>query len=331
MFADLYKVFIVTVLMILGSSNKALWGADHTVSSKYFHSGKILSAQITKNKPPVQGEAPYALPVKVSGTPGYASVVVVLDYMRTIGLYDYSLKDQAGNIYKCIAIAQGNKQFNEKQWYYPYTKKGERYSLLFKVSYPSGKALFNLHFNYSFLDLPDIPLEFRKLDSFLDPTTIPINGILGEQTVGLQQKDTPNTNSQSTGKSSSNEKDKLNYIQRKKPKAKWMPNIMSTSWKEQSWNISIDEENIDEIAGIRFKFTKGDHMLMIRNVKLIINGTTVAEDNHLGKAGGDPRYADYIFAPYKIPNDVKSFELKAEIRSDAGTNSYGNIFLLFTK
>lgn len=319
MSAILYKMsfWISCLSMVLTLSN--LSAADNTTTSKYFHSGKILAAEITENKPEIINQMPYDVPVKVSGTVGYASVVVALDYMRTIGVYDYSLKDHSGHTYKCIAIAEGDEPFDAKKWYYPYSKRGTRYSLLFKVSYSNAKNEFNLHFNYSYLNVHDVSLNFKKVQGFSQPAAIPLKGVLGNQSITAAG----NHRSDSAARKTDSK-----FIQSASPSAHWEPNMIATDYLELTWPIQGDHALLKRVLGVRFLYTKGSSRLNIKNVSFVVDGKVLDRDEHFGYTGGHSENNDYFFDSLTLPDKYHDIVIKAQVCGDGGKDSYGNIYLL---
>ena len=329
----------------------SMWGginslsaAEETALSKYFHSGKILAAEISENKPEIRNQMPYAVPVQVSGTVGYASVVVVLDYQRTLGLYDYSLKDNTGHTYKCIAIAKGDRPFDAKKWQYPYTKKGERYSMLYKVSCSNGKNEFKLHFNYRYANIPDVPLRFKKMQRFFKPSAIPLRGILGKKSISLPKMnntaaDTKNVTSGNSKAdvssgggnktpASESKKSDVKFIQASHPQGHWTPKMVSTKYKGASWQIKEDASILKKVVGVRFLYTKGASRLNIKNVRLVVDDKIVARDNHAGYTGAKSKNNDYFFHSLKLPGKCTKVVIRAKVAGDGGNDSYGNIYLL---
>ncbi len=106
----------------------------------------------------------------------------------------------------------------------------------------------------------------------------------------------------------------------------WTPGTVSTKWKTVEW--PIDANKLSTLTGVKFTYTKGDHRLDIKSVELICDGDSVAKDIHNGSTGMEHFRNIYRF---KAPKDVKANNgavIRAVIRSDGGTNSYGKVEML---
>ena len=140
------------------------YAAQGTIQSRYIHSGRIVGANIQKSPPKVINISPYEPPSTLKGPIAYASVTLLLDDGRSLGTYDYVLKDSSGKkTYSCMAIAVGKSPFDAHKWRILKISPKIRYTLLFKVPYNSaGKNKFLLCFNYPFGLREEIPLIFQK-------------------------------------------------------------------------------------------------------------------------------------------------------------------------
>jgi hypothetical protein len=108
----------------------------------------------------------------------------------------------------------------------------------------------------------------------------------------------------------------------------WEPGLVTGDWKSVEWKIT--PEQLTRLDGVRFLYTKGSHRLDIREASIVADGKVIATDRHDGETGDVHRANVYRF---KLPGTVNAnntLVLRAEIRSLAGANSYGQV-LLFGK
>lgn len=109
----------------------------------------------------------------------------------------------------------------------------------------------------------------------------------------------------------------------------WNPQAVSEEWKTIEW--SIPQDILPRIKGVRFAFKKGSHRLEIRHVMLESDGKIIAEDRHNAEASNAPKKNVFRF---KLPSDVggnNSRSLRAEVRTDGGTDSFGDLELILEK
>lgn len=144
-------------------------------NSKTFpcHSGKVVSTSVIMNAPKVLNLEGNTLPSKVKDSnAAYAKILMAPDPGRSLGVYDYVLVDQKGKEYPCIAIKEGKGDFDAANWSFDKCKPGARYTLLFKIEYPSGRVLYNLKYQYP-ISTPEITKLSLKLSKGAYPTTAP--------------------------------------------------------------------------------------------------------------------------------------------------------------
>ena len=109
----------------------------------------------------------------------------------------------------------------------------------------------------------------------------------------------------------------------------WEPGLITGDWKSVEWKIT--PEQLARLEGIRFQYTKGNHRLDIREASIVADGKVIAVDRHDGETGDIHRGNVYHF---KLPEGIRSnntLVLRAEVRSLAGANSYGQVLLLMRK
>lgn len=109
------------------------------------------------------------------------------------------------------------------------------------------------------------------------------------------------------------------------PFAEWTPTQCSETFHE----VHFDATEAINRAGtwyLLFQYTRGGHKLVVESVQLQRNGQEIALDEHEGQAG-----SSHVRHRYRLPvptyrsNDV--FTVVASLRSDGGTNSYGQLVL----
>lgn len=111
------------------------------------------------------------------------------------------------------------------------------------------------------------------------------------------------------------------------PVAAWKPADVSTEWQEKSWNLG------SAITGegpwvVTFMYEKGSCRLDMKDAALLVNGKVIARDDHEGTTGGRHERNRYTLTlpPGSLPPGA-AITLKAMIRADGGTDSYGGIFV----
>lgn len=155
-------------------------------TSMSFHSGTILSAELCKYN---FKKIIITNPIKTReiDTPenlAFAAVTVTVDDGRSIGVYDYVLKNSKGQEFPCIALRSNDGAFDGS----PSTleikniAENERITLLFVVKMPSGfeTPVYYLKFKLYDDKQEPKPLEFKYIgdNEFTLPTTIPQEGVL---------------------------------------------------------------------------------------------------------------------------------------------------------
>lgn len=106
----------------------------------------------------------------------------------------------------------------------------------------------------------------------------------------------------------------------------WSPNQMKTEWTTVRWDLPLDE--LKQLRGLRFLYTRGKHKLEIRSVSILADGKNLARDKHLGSTGILHHNNLYRF---KLPPHIQannSCQIEVELRSAGGTDSFGRILLI---
>lgn len=105
----------------------------------------------------------------------------------------------------------------------------------------------------------------------------------------------------------------------------WDPKKVSTEWKTLTFDISkhLDDAGKYELI---FQWTKGWHRLDVRKVTLLRNGVEISQDSHKGSTGHVHTKNSYTVQLKDFAFNTK-YEIKAEVSSSGGSDSYGEIRL----
>ncbi|BDS06551.1 alpha-N-acetylglucosaminidase [Oceaniferula spumae] len=109
----------------------------------------------------------------------------------------------------------------------------------------------------------------------------------------------------------------------------WEPGKVTTDWTEVEW--PLDVALLNDLAGVRFQFTGGNHRLDIRKASIIADGKAISTDKHDGEAGEIHRSNIYRFNIPKGTRANNTLVLKAEVRSLFQAQSNGKIFAIKKK
>ena len=103
--------------------------------------------------------------------------------------------------------------------------------------------------------------------------------------------------------------------------AKWKSGEYSTTYQRKTFDFT---ENINQSGNysIKFEYTGGSNMLACRYAAIEVNGKQIAEFSKEVSAGFNPRSWTYNF---NVDSKPRSVRLIADLRTDGGTNSSGNI------
>lgn len=169
-------------------------------ASVRFRSGWILCAEVqikSINNPAIININRYEPPSRVSGDAAYAAVTVELDKGRSIGIYDYVLRNDRNDIYPCVAIQENNGIFDAGSWEIRDTNPKNRYTMLFKVQLPplSQNPEYYLQFTLLEKKAGDVLVKFRNIGDkpFTPSSNIPEEGLLSIDTEKPEEKTTQTT------------------------------------------------------------------------------------------------------------------------------------------
>lgn len=121
----------------------------------------------------------------------------------------------------------------------------------------------------------------------------------------------------------------VNYRKpRPEPKAaaSWHTGEVSEEWQTKEWKLSggtLKNANYKVI----FAYTWGSCRLDIKKVELTQGSKSLAVAEHFGRTGGDSKDNEYLLSVTGIKVDEPIF-LRAIVRSDGGSDSNGDIFIL---
>lgn len=105
----------------------------------------------------------------------------------------------------------------------------------------------------------------------------------------------------------------------------WQDKEFDTEWQGKEWDFS-------SFLGARgrytltFAYTKGSHMLCMKDAVILADGVPVCEISDERTAGYNPRFFSFDFCVVSVPENLT---LKAQVRTDGGNNSYGEITLAY--
>lgn len=106
----------------------------------------------------------------------------------------------------------------------------------------------------------------------------------------------------------------------------WTPQNVTEAW--QTLTFQIPQHILPKLCGVRFVYNKGRNRLDIRRVSVEADGISVAECVQDGEASGAPKRNMYKL---KIPAETRannSCELKLEVKTHGGTESFGKVELI---
>lgn len=103
----------------------------------------------------------------------------------------------------------------------------------------------------------------------------------------------------------------------------WQDKDFTTSWQQRDWDFSAYISARGKYT-ISFTYLKGAHMLCMKDIVVLADGQPVCEITDELIAGYSPRTFSVDFT---LKSNPESLVLKALVRTDGGSNSYGKITL----
>ncbi|OHS96339.1 Beta-hexosaminidase [Tritrichomonas foetus] len=109
-------------------------------------------------------------------------------------------------------------------------------------------------------------------------------------------------------------------------RAEWKSgDFPANQWVTAEWTVTgVTVQKAQMEAA--FLYTSGNHMLRMRNVKMLYDGAVIAEDNHEGTAEENPKNNIYTLNPGSGPGN-KKITISAEVYCDGGSDSNGVIYV----
>jgi hypothetical protein len=105
----------------------------------------------------------------------------------------------------------------------------------------------------------------------------------------------------------------------------WQDKDFTTEWQEKEWDFSSFFWARGKYT-LTFTYTKGSHMLCMKDAVILADGVPVCEIADERTAGYNPRSFSFDFCVISRP---ESLVFKAQVRTDGGDNSYGTISLAY--
>jgi hypothetical protein len=282
------SLFLFSVTERIDAANKTI----------FCRSGKILIAKITPNAPDIINISKYAPPSKITQNVAYATITMTLDKGRTIGIYDYVLKNKNNKKFPCIALKINKGPFDAKNWRIEQTNPLKRYTMLFKIEMPQNTSTLDLHFNLPIGKTKDIPVKFARTRP-LTPSKTPEKQPSNSNKQEVKKRQPAPAQTQTTSQSSTQYD--INNFKKGKILKTWTSSMLKEQWSKLK--IKLPQECTQKTIGILFLYKQGMHGLDIKSVDLWEKGKQIAIDKHLGFAGHPPKANSYFLTP---PQPIKS-------------------------
>ena len=98
---------------------------------------------------------------------------------------------------------------------------------------------------------------------------------------------------------------------------------MSETWKDLGWTITAEVKQPGPLD-VALVYQHGQHALQIQSVTLIEDGREIGRDEHVGVTGAAHEKNTYHLRIAAIKTG-STYTLRAHIRSNGGTDSYGDV------
>jgi len=159
---------MLKLFFLLMVSVAVVRGAEGTVP---FRSGKILSAEVSSQKPEIASS-------KVKDTSGgvWLELVIKLNPGRTIGRFDYNIEVN-GQKYPSRAVARNQERYDEDIWEITDPLENDRFRILFNPP-KSPNETYKLTTYRSKPEYPEITAKDKGSDSFTPVSEIPETGAM---------------------------------------------------------------------------------------------------------------------------------------------------------
>lgn len=113
------------------------------------------------------------------------------------------------------------------------------------------------------------------------------------------------------------------------PVAEWKSGQLTTEWTQHTWPIK--GEMLTPTTLLRFSYTSGSHRLEMRNVRILEDKQPLATDKHAGQTGLDNSGNQYRLTIEGPIDPQKTYTLQAEVRTDGGNDSNGQLLIVKKK
>lgn len=109
-----------------------------------------------------------------------------------------------------------------------------------------------------------------------------------------------------------------------KPFAVWRPEDCSTKHTTKVWDADYWLREPGDYS-VRFQYLRGGNRLEINWVELREDGISIARDEHPGMTGGFDKDNEYVLRLQEFKPGAK-YSIAAEVRTDGGRSSYGEVY-----
>jgi hexosaminidase len=106
----------------------------------------------------------------------------------------------------------------------------------------------------------------------------------------------------------------------------WAPEAMSETWKDVEWNITAEVKQPGPLD-VALVYQHGQHALQIQSVALLEDGQEIGRDEHLGLTGAVHEKNTYRLRVAAAKAGA-TYTLRARIRTNGGTDSYGDVLVV---
>jgi hexosaminidase len=117
----------------------------------------------------------------------------------------------------------------------------------------------------------------------------------------------------------------LNELDGETPAGQWQPKEMAEDWKELAWDVSAAVKQAGSYEAA-FWYARGKHRLGIERAALYEDGKELSSDAHYGVTGAQHKDNLYVLKAVQVKPQAR-YELRARVRSEGGTDSYGEVYL----
>jgi hexosaminidase len=106
----------------------------------------------------------------------------------------------------------------------------------------------------------------------------------------------------------------------------WAPEAMSETWKDLEWNITAEVRQPGPLD-VALVYQRGQHAVQIQSVTLLEDGRESSRDEHVGVTGAAHEKNTYHLR-LAATKAGATYTLRARIRTNGGTDSYGDVLVV---